>query len=254
MRQIAPLITQNYPMSESSPGQSRTLHQVALFRQLERPWLYRLAQSILSPGAEQGITRQIRELLAVIDTSNDLRIEGGLVDEPSEPFSLPPTKRILDVGCGPDSWLWRVNERPVGIDISSAYTYQYHQMGEPVATASATDLPFHAETFDGVWTVGVLHHIPDDLASRTILEMLRVCRSGGYIAILDAVLPEPAWKRPLAYVLRRADRGRFVRRQDQSISLLPGIQDWKIRRCTYSINGLELIIFYTVKGRILSGD
>jgi SAM-dependent methyltransferase len=89
----------------------------------------------------------------------------------------------------------------------------------------------------------LIHHLPDQAALQTIQEMHRVCRPGGHVMILDAVMPRHAWTRPVAYALRRLDRGRFVRTETALRKLLsealPGPQD--IRRATFSYTGIEML-------------
>lgn len=101
-----------------------------------------------------------------------------------------------------------------------------------------------------MWSVGLIHHVSDDIARQVIGEALRVCRPGGYAVIMDAVLPEAAWTRPMAFALRRLDRGRFMRSQEQLEDLLPERQTWTTRRVTYSINGLELLACTRIKREI----
>jgi len=197
----------------------------SIYQQLEKPWLYRLAQFLLSPGSDQGITRSIQDLMQ----------------------QLPNAEYILDVGCGPASWLWRMGLKPVGLDLSSTYSGAYHHTGEPAVTASAANLPFPTDHFDGVWSIGMLHHLPHETARRAIREMVRVTRAGGYVAILDAVLPEPAWRNPIAYLTRRMDRGNFIRTIQQSKDLLPEQERWSLRRTTYSYTGLEITIAGFIK-------
>ena len=48
------------------------------------------------------------------------------------------------------------------------------------------------------------------LRRQALDEMRRVCRGNGHVIVVDAVLPVRAWQRPLAYAIRRADRGRWV--------------------------------------------
>ena len=120
---------------------------------------------------------------------------------------LPPAEQVLDIGCGPVSFLWKTGLQPIGLDISHAYTLTFNRQGKAAITASSTDLPFADRIFDGVWSIGLLHHLSDDMACKTVEEMLRVCRRGGYVAIIDAVMPKSAWANPLAYLLRRTDRG-----------------------------------------------
>jgi SAM-dependent methyltransferase len=94
-----------------------------------------------------------------------------------------------------------------------------------------------------VWTIGLIHHLPDHVALQTIEEMYRVCRPGGHVMILDAVMPRHAWMRPVAYALRELDRGRFVRTESAVRELLsealPGPHD--IRRATFSYTGIEML-------------
>ena len=191
----------------------------AFYRLLERPWIYRLSQFLLSLGIDK-ITPRIKQLLT----------------------ELPPASRVLDVGCGPSSWLWRVGLCPVGLDLSFAYILTFSQRRGQAVTGSADVLPFLDNSFDGVWSIGLLHHLPDDLARQAVSEMLRICRPGGYIVIVDAVLPEPAWQRPVAWMIRRLDRGRFMRTQKTLESIIFQREGWVCERITYSLTGLEGLI------------
>ncbi len=192
---------------------------------LEQPWLYHLSQLLMAPGADRAIKQRFRRLLA----------------------QLPPARRVLDVGCGPLSRLWQVGLQPVGLDLSFIYTVAYRKAGsEPAVTGSAALLPFANGSFGGVWSIGLLHHLPNGVARQAVGEMLRVCYSGGYVVIFDAVLPEPAWQRPIAHLARRMDRGKFMRREETLVKdiLLP--DDFVVERFTYTLNGLEAILAYAV--------
>jgi ubiquinone/menaquinone biosynthesis C-methylase UbiE len=204
---------------EIDRGRRESVSKIDIFRILDWPWVYRLSQVLLAPGAEKEIAKKISECMT----------------------TLPHADRILDVGCGPSSWLWRVGLHPTGLDLSSAYTVAFSHHRDPVINGSACELPIRDHCFDGVWSIGLLHHLSDNMARRAVTEMLRVCRPGGYVAIFDAVLPEPSWKRPLAYVLRKADRGGYVRRQGHLTSILPSEQRWAIDRFEYASTGLEML-------------
>ena len=195
-----------------------------VFRLLGWPWIYRLSQLLLAPGAEKAITEKIKDSLA----------------------QIPPADRILDVGCGPSSWLWRVGLHPVGLDLSPAYTATFSQYGEPAVTGSAVALPFPDGSFDGVWSIGLLHHLPDGVARQAVSEMVRACRPGGYTVIFDAVLPDLTWRHPVAYMLRRADRGKFMRREDAFKAILSSDSLFIVERITYSYNGLEAMLVHTI--------
>ncbi len=194
-------------------------------RLLEHPLLYQLSQFLFAPGAERLLTKRLRE------TSRTWQLSGA----------------ILDVGCGPVSWLWKINAKPVGLDISFSYSKAYHKTGETAVTGSATKLPFADNSFDGVWSIGVLHHLPEPEARLMILEMHRVCKPGGYVAIFDAVLPRSPWRRPMAYLVRKLDRGKFMRTQAELEALLTQRSSWSINRFTYAVNGLEMLLCWNKK-------
>ncbi len=189
-----------------------------LYGLLEQPLFYRLSQMVFAPGAEYLLGQRLQQVAE----------------------SLPLSGRLLDVGCGPSSWLWKVGAKPVGLDISPQYSITYHKGREPAITGSALDLPLCDDSFDGVWCIGVLHHLPTAAARQAVQEMLRVCRPGGFIAVLDAVLPISPWRRPLAYLVRRLDRGRYMRSQAEFEDLFPHREQWSVTRFTYSVNGLEM--------------
>ena len=93
----------------------------------------------------------------------------------------------------------------------------------------------------------MFHHLPDGLMKQALDEMRRVCRGNGHVLVVDAVLPVRAWQRPLAYAIRRADRGRFVRSQAALESLLPERPQWSVERVPYSRTGLEIVICQIAK-------
>jgi SAM-dependent methyltransferase len=196
-----------------------------IYRLLAQPWLYSCSQLLLAPGAERTLTKEIKHLLT----------------------KLPSAHSILDVGCGPSSWLWRVGLHPVGLDLSPAYAAAFVNRAGSAVSGSAVALPFPDGSFDGVWNFGLLHHLPDAMAYKTVSEMLRVCRKGGYVVIFDAVMPESIWQRPIAYALRYLDRGGFVRREDEFKTILPPVSHpYVSERITYSFNGLEGLMIYTL--------
>src|SRR5215470_13762183 len=97
---------------------------------------------------------------------------------------LPSRDRvILDAGCGTGGnleWLARYagNGRVVGIDlISTALDFCRKRSHERLTQASATDLPFAAESFDLITSFDVIVQIPGQGADdRAIGEMFRVLK------------------------------------------------------------------------------
>lgn len=196
-----------------------------IYRILSQPLIYRLATAAFAPGAEARITQEIRRLTSM----------------------LPSGEPLLDVGCGPRSWLDRVGLAPIGVDPDPAYVQAYQDLGGVAQLGSAEDIPFPDEQFAGVWSIGVFHHLNDATAHRAISQMLRVCRPGGYVAILDGLLPESALASPIPYAIRRLDRGRHMRTEKDLRTLLGSGADWRHARFRYSATGLEMLSCIRVK-------
>ena len=89
--------------------------------------------------------------------------------------------RCLEIGSGRGVFQDAVRDY-VGVDLIHRVTSDYHK---PYVAGSATKLPFAAESFDAVWTLCVIEHVPDP--ERAFHEMLRVLRPGGHLLLF------PAW-------------------------------------------------------------
>lgn len=192
-----------------------------LYKFLDYPFVYQLVQTIFAPGGEFFLRKKIKKQLVSTITS---------------------TSSVLDVGCGPASWLWHEDVSPVGFDLSFAYAKAFVAQNKgDMVVGSAGELPFRAGTFSGVWTIGLLHHMSNADVRHAVREMLRVCCAGGKVIIMDAVFPEISWLRPLAYFIRRMDRGKFMRYQSELLTLLPDQRNWRVKRYTYAATGLEML-------------
>jgi ubiquinone/menaquinone biosynthesis C-methylase UbiE len=193
-----------------------------VYQLLDAPWIYKMTQRLLAAGSEPTIIRKLGQMAA----------------------SMPPGGRILDVGCGPASWLRRVNLDPWGLDFTPSYMKTYCAGGHRGVVGAAEALPFLTRRFDAVWSIGLLHHLPDDIARQAVSEMSRVCRSDGRVVILDAVMPSSPGRRPLAYMLRRLDRGGYVRAQSSLSTIIQSAAGTTIsqERLTYTLYGLELLV------------
>lgn len=99
-------------------------------------------------------------------------------------------KSVLDVGCGP-GWLTvqyaRAGASAFAIDLTSKAVelarrhLDYYGVKADVRQASAEAIPFPDQTFDLVFSSGVLHHTPDTMGS--FRECFRVLKPGGVAKI-----------------------------------------------------------------------
>lgn len=96
-------------------------------------------------------------------------------------------KRCLEVGAGNGAFQ-NVVQDYTGIDLTQATAHRYQK---PFSVASATDLPFPDSSYDAIWTLAVLEHVPNP--ERALAEMRRVLRPGGLLLLAPAWQCRP-WK------------------------------------------------------------
>jgi SAM-dependent methyltransferase len=171
-----------------------------IYRVLDHPFVYRLNRFMVAPGAVGDLRRVVRRVAE----------------------QVPVGGRVLDVACGPESWLESAGVEVVGADLMEGYVRHFVGRGRKGVVAAADALPFADGSFESVWTMALLHHLPDEMVRRTVEQMRRVCRPGGLIVVLDGVFPGRVWHNPFAYAVRAADRGQFMRSAESLVQLLPG--------------------------------
>jgi ubiquinone/menaquinone biosynthesis C-methylase UbiE len=100
-------------------------------------------------------------------------------------------KRLLEIGCGLGTdWLQfaRAGAITTGVDLTPAsielVKKRFALEGIPVdaQVADAEHLPFENDSFDAVYSFGVLHHTPN--TQKSIDEVHRVLKPGGRIVIM----------------------------------------------------------------------
>src|SRR5215469_1133168 len=97
-------------------------------------------------------------------------------------------KLVLDVGCGTGRFVdvvSRSGARAVGIDLSAAAEVAARNLSDrPNVTIYQADvfhLPFKPESFDFIYSIGVLHHTPD--CKQAFESLVPLLKPGGQIAI-----------------------------------------------------------------------
>ena len=196
-----------------------------IYKILEVPWIYRLSQLLLAPGMNRMIQPVFHEIFSK---------SKGLV---------------LDAGCGPQLTTPFPDGNLVGLDVNFKYVARYTARYGYGCVSSITHIPFASNTFDEVRSYGVLHHLNDNEVCDSIKEMYRVIKSGGKVVIIDNVWPKDAIKRPIAWLLRRFDRGKWIRKEKELYHLCKSAVDsqWTKTRYTYSYTGLEGVALICLK-------
>ena len=120
---------------------------------------------------------------------------------------------VLDVACGAAHAAQPVAEQVrqvVGIDLTPALlmvgAQRLHEQGVTnvlLQEANAESLPFVDGSFDIVYCRSSLHHFGDPY--RAVAEMVRVCRTGGRIVLLDIVAPSDGVRDQFDHVHRLID-------------------------------------------------
>jgi ubiquinone/menaquinone biosynthesis C-methylase UbiE len=91
-------------------------------------------------------------------------------------------KRVLECGCGTGLVLQKVSKfasETIGVDLSEGMLSVARRRGLCVTKGGVTDLPFPDASFDVVYSVKVLAHVPD--IRKALSEMVRVTAPGGHI-------------------------------------------------------------------------
>jgi ubiquinone/menaquinone biosynthesis C-methylase UbiE len=106
-------------------------------------------------------------------------------------FDLFRDARLLEIGCGMGTDLLqfaRGGARCTGVDLTprsieiTRHRFALYRMAGDFTLADGEHLPFQDESFDVVYSNGVLHHTPD--TERAVGEVHRVLRPGGTARVM----------------------------------------------------------------------
>jgi SAM-dependent methyltransferase len=100
---------------------------------------------------------------------------------------LPPSPRILDVGCGPGrdmAWFEARGASMTGIDVSTEMLARAGKRTSGTLTQmDMRHLDFPDASYDAVWAIASLLHIPKAEVLTVVSEFRRVVKEGGVVAV-----------------------------------------------------------------------
>ena len=105
---------------------------------------------------------------------------------------VPSGAWFLDVGCGTGRWVRRYGElgfSVVGVDATIGMLRIARAQGTraPLINGLAQSLPFADSAFDCLSDITVVQHIPYELQSKALQEMVRVLKPGGRLILMEVI-------------------------------------------------------------------
>ncbi len=96
---------------------------------------------------------------------------------------LSSCRHVLDVACGIGDFMSLRPQQTIGIDLNPCNIEYCRERGLDAHVGDALDLPFDANSFDGVHSAQVMFALDPGRATQYLSELLRVTRPGGTIVI-----------------------------------------------------------------------
>jgi SAM-dependent methyltransferase/uncharacterized protein YbaR (Trm112 family) len=156
-----------------------------------RPEQIDAARAAEPPAVEgDGVDPYVAEL--IVGTHGNLyrNLAGGMARYPIPDFPLPPgSSTLLDIGCNWGRWTLsaaRAGYSPIGIDPSFEAVVAARRIARQLdiqaryVVADARHLPFAGDSFDVVFSYGVLQHFSKEDVRNALREVARVVKATGY--------------------------------------------------------------------------
>lgn len=104
-------------------------------------------------------------------------------------YGLKPGDKILDIGCGKGFQLYELTQLMPGIEVYGIDVSEYailnakEEVKDRLQVCSATCLPFPDAYFDFVFSLNVIHNLPNYQLDKALREMERVGRKNKYLCV-----------------------------------------------------------------------
>lgn len=164
-------------------------------------------------------------------------------------FHRAAGQRLLEVGCGPGTDLVSfatAGAQVVGVDLThraavlARSNLQSHGHRGWVLVGDGERLPFQDDSFDFVYSWGVIHHVPQPAVAAR--EIVRVCRPGGRVLVMlynrRSLVALQTW---LVYGLLRGRPLRTPKSLIYEHVESPGTQAFTRREAMQLFGGLEIV-------------
>ena len=175
-----PVMVVDDELAPTQPGYWSDSEQVARVRASEPP-----------PVEGEGVDPYVAEL--ILGTHGNLykHLSGGMSRYPIPDFPLPrgSGELLLDIGCNWGRWSIAAAQsgyRPIGVDPSFEAIVAARRIARQLGAdtryvvADARRLPFADDTFDVVFSYGVLQHFSKSDVAISVDEIARVVKRSGY--------------------------------------------------------------------------
>lgn len=152
----------------------------------------------------------------------------------------PRRIRLLDVGSGNGRLVAFLKNQPIaytGVDNNKKLLH-IAQKKYPEAFfryANTLKLPFPAASFDTVWCIAVVHHLPSKMLQlRALKEMRRVLKKNAALMLTVWNLWQPKYRRYIQGVKGKAQK------DYGNVALIPWGRDKKVQRFYYAFTDKEV--------------
>lgn len=145
----------------------------------------------IDPALERAISRRFEDIADIGWFPDDLPEGAAQLKAVRDILQPCPGQKILDVGCARGRFIRHLASSGAdlyGIDITWTFirSARSNVPAANFASGSMSAIPFADETFDAVYCVEALEHLPD--TALALSEMARTIKPGGTLLIVDKSL------------------------------------------------------------------